>query len=231
MEDTKETVSDKDRSPEVVVEELRKFARSEVLRKYGTGSGNGESPKEYHNLLHTDGVYSAAKKIEELAVENGRISQTDIPLVEIAAAFHDIEQDLGGGVNEEKSASIAEEQMRKAGIYSEEDITKVVGMILGTKVYFEDGILKQSATNDYLSKIVCDADLSSLGDEQDVYVSTSTGLLYEITKTHEPTDEQIQGHMKNQMNLLSNHQFYTDEATIIYPHQGENLVFAEKLVT
>lgn len=76
--------------------ELTDYALSEVKRKYGTGDSDGETPKKYLNLRHSREVLDAATKIAELAVKNGEITNRDIALIRISAAFHDIEQNLGG---------------------------------------------------------------------------------------------------------------------------------------
>jgi predicted metal-dependent HD superfamily phosphohydrolase len=213
---------------EVVVNDLVEHALSEVERKYGKGEGDGKTPRSYHNRVHTQDVIEASQQIAQLSVEADKIKDSDIPLIKIAASFHDIEQDLGGGLNEEKSARLAEEEMRKTGLFGEEDIRKVKRMILATTVYFEGGVMKQSTTEDYLTQIITDADLSSLGKEQNVYWERAMRLLKEIKKTDTPSRDDEITFAKGQIPFLENHQFYTQEANGLFPHKQENVEFTQK---
>lgn len=203
-------------------------ALSEVERKYGRGSGDGEIPKAYHNRTHSEEVLSATRDIAELALKTGRISSSDIFLAEIAASFHDIEQGLGGGQNENESAKLAEEAMRKAGIFNGEDIQKVRRMILATTVHFEGAVMEQSATGEYLTQIVADADLSSLGQKPTFYWDRAERLLKEIRGTDNPAREDEVAFTKRQLILLENHQFYTEEARGLFTHKRENIEFTQQ---
>ncbi len=213
---------------ETAIKGLIDHALSEVERKYGTGKGDGDTPKSYHNQIHTQGMMNAARKIAQLALEAGKISDSDILLIEIAASFHEIEQDLGRGLNEKESAKIAEEEMREIGLFGNEDIQKVRAMILATTVYFEAGIMRQSPTEEYLTQIVADADLSSLGQEQNIYWEEAKGLLKEIKKTDSPSREDEIAFVEKELTILENHQFYTEEARKLFPHKEENIMFILK---
>lgn len=199
---------------EGVVTQLINYAFSEVERKYGKGVGDGETPKSYHNLLHTKEVLTAAQQIAKKALEAGKIGVADIPLIEIAASFHDIEQDLGSGNNERESARIAAEEMRKIGL-KDEDVQKVKRMILATTVFFENGVMKQSATDDYLTQVLADADLSNLGQEPQFYWERAQNLLREV------------GFIGEQASFLENHRFYTEEAKRLFPHKKENIRYVQ----
>lgn len=87
---------------EIIVNGLINHALSEVEKKYGTGEGDGRIPKSYHNKVHTQEIVDASEKIAQLALAAGKIQTSDVPLIKIAASFHDIEQDLGAGLNEKK---------------------------------------------------------------------------------------------------------------------------------
>ncbi len=212
--------------------ELINFATSEIERKYGTGKGDGETPKDYHNLIHTQDTISAGGQIANLAVEIKKIEADDIDLVRISAAGHDIEQNLKNGENEDKSGRIIEDKMRASGLFSDEDVSKVKIMISATKVYFENDNLKQSATEDYLTKIMADADLSALGNKTEIYWDRALRLFNELRKkgnpdVDAPTKEELIALCHRQIILLSNHQYYTDEAKELFPHQPENLAFVQ----
>src|SRR3989344_1347059 len=174
---------------EIVIQGLISYALSEVERKYGTGKDDGENPKRYHNRPHSESVLDAAGNITQLAFEAGKIAASDIHLIKIAASFHDIEQDLGSGFNESESARIAEEEMRKTGAFKEEDIQKVKRMILATNIFFENGSLRQSATDEYPTQIIADADLAHLGQESDIYWKKAKKLLKELKGTDYPSRE------------------------------------------
>lgn len=208
-------------------QEVVEFALREVAQKYGANDTNVEGYKFYHNLEHTKNVLASAKKLAERAIENGNIAGAEDVLVEISAVFHDIEQGLGGGANEEESVRIAQEEMSKTKVFSLEDIEKVKKMVLSTTVSFEGGVMKQSATDDYLEKLVADADLSSLGQPSEIYWKSAQALLKETKHTDAPTLEDQLAWALGQIAFLSNHEFYTNEAKELFPHKEENIEFAK----
>lgn len=219
-------------SHEIIIEDLKAFALLEVAGKYGRGDGSGDNPLSYHNLIHTENVMKAAGAIARLAVEAGKIDDSDVTLVEIAAAYHDVEHGLGRGVSEDVSASIAEQQMRKAGVFDGADIAKVVGMIRATKVHFDEaGIMKQAASpDDYLTKIIADADLHLLGSPTEEQHNGAIALLHEISDTDSPTPEQEHAFFQNQLKLFENHEYYTNEAVQLYSYKAVNSAHAAALV-
>ena len=213
------------------VDKLVEYALAEVERKYGTGKGDGERPKAYHNLIHTGDVLNAAKLIFARALERGLVTEDDLNLVEIAAGYHDIDQDQERNDREEKSAQIAEVEMRKTRLFSEEDIEKVRTMIRGTKIYFEGEMMKQSATEDVLSRIISDADLSTLGQEFEIFWERSRNLLREMKGKDDISHEEEQAFVEEQINFLRHHDFYTDEANELFNRKAENIkLLLEKLV-
>ena len=213
---------------EVVVNELINHALSEVERKYGKGEGDGGIPKSYHNRIHTQDVVDASENIAQLALTAGKIQTSDIPLIKIAASFHDIEQDLGGGLNEKESARLAEEEMRKTGIFGDDDIRKVKEMIMATIVFFENGVMKQSATQDYLTQVITDADLANLGKKPDAFWEKAKRLLKEMKKTDNLSREDELAFAKTEIPFLEHHKFYTPEADILFSHKQENIEFVKE---
>jgi predicted metal-dependent HD superfamily phosphohydrolase len=211
----------------IATKELVNFSLSEVERKYGKGQGDGLTPLGYHNLLHSQDVLWAGRQLADLALKNGKINPDDLDLVDIAGASHDLEQELGGGKNEIETARIIEEKMRKTQVFTEEDLTKVKTMILATIVYFKDGVMKQSATEDYLTQIIADADLAHLGREAGLYWERAESLLREMKKTDNPTPEDKATFIKSQPAFLKNHNFYTEEAKILFPNKQENIAFVQ----
>ena len=104
----------------------------------------------YHNITHTLDVLEQA---EVLAGQEKIIDKHDLLLLKTAAVFHDSGFLFVYKNHEEKGCEIASESLRN--IFSEEDIKKVCGMIMATKI-------PQSPTT-LLEQIICDADLDYLG--------------------------------------------------------------------
>ncbi len=100
-------------------------------------------------------------------------------------------------------------------------------MILATTVYFENGTIKQSATEDYLAQIMADADLAHLGRESSLYWERAESLLREIKKTDNPTPEDRSAFIKSQPSFLKNHKFHTEEAKQLFPYKQENIAFVQ----
>jgi hypothetical protein len=107
----------------------------------------------YHNIDHTEEIVRAAREI----AEGCELSKSERELVELAAWFHDVGYTTTVAGHEEKSAQIAAEFL-KANNYPQENIDKVVGCILATKI-------PQQPKN-LLESVVCDADLIHLGKKR-----------------------------------------------------------------
>lgn len=217
---------ERERKVEVIIED----ALSEVERLYGSGEGDGEYPMKYHNMLHSRSVVDAATQIAELAIIRNKLDQAKKDIVRISAGFHDIEQGLGGGANEEQSILKAEVAMRESGIFSDEDIADMRAGINATKVKFENGTITQSATEDYNTQVVADADFASLGKESEAYWETAYSLLQEMKKTDTPSPEDLLDFAKAQITLLENHKYYTDEANELFPHKEANIQYMHELI-
>ncbi len=214
---------EKAKSNEGLVEEVIGFALSEIESKYGTGKGDGSQPLKYHNIGHTSGVMKAAVGIGKLALENGRINNSDIPLIRIAAAYHDLVQGLGPGVNESESARIASDIMTATGYFDEKEIEKVREMILSTRVDYEnDGSMRQAAKeDDYLGMVIADADLSHLGSNREVYLTQVLNLIGELQGNSLTMDAYI-AFMKKQVMFMSKHRYHTEEASRLYSEVETN---------
>lgn len=210
--------------------EVIKGALALVEKKYGTGIGDGENPKFYHNLEHTKNAVEAARMIAELAYENGNIIASEVILTEMAAAGHDLEQDLGSGDNEEESARETALSMEATHEFSIPDVEKVKKMIAATIFFLDGALVKQSVTEDYLTKIMADADLCALGQPTEYYWKTAQDFLHEIKGTATPTLEDQLAWAHRQVSLLSGHQYHTEEARTLFHHLEENLAFAKEQV-
>jgi uncharacterized protein len=104
----------------------------------------------YHNITHTLDVLEQA---EILAEQEKVTDKHDLLLLKTAAAFHDSGFLFVYKNHEEKSCEIASESLRN--VFSKEDIKKVFGMIMATKI--------PQTPNTLLEQIICDADLDYLG--------------------------------------------------------------------
>jgi predicted metal-dependent HD superfamily phosphohydrolase len=213
---------------QTVVEELTQRALDEIERKYGTGVGDGENPKPYHNRVHTQDVLTAAQQLGQAALQAGKIDVSAIPLIELAAGFHDIEQGLGAGLNEEASARIAAEEMLKSGVFTDAEIKQVTAMILATAVQFENGSMKQSATGEYLTQLLADADLASVGQEPSVYWDRALRFLKETQGTTASSKEEAVAFMQSQLAFLEQHHYYTAEAASLVIQQQANIAFVRE---
>ena len=104
----------------------------------------------YHNITHTLDVLEQA---EVLAKQENVTDKHDLLLLKIAAVFHDSGFLFVYKGHEEKGCEIASESIKN--VFSEEDIKKVCGMIMATKI--------PQSPNTLLEQIICDADLDYLG--------------------------------------------------------------------
>ena len=108
----------------------------------------------YHNVSHTvDGVMPAAARLAQLS----GIDDEGVELLQVAAAFHDIGYIRVRDGHEVASARIAAQVLPDFG-FSDEEIERVMGMILATR-------LPQSPYT-LLEEIMADADLDVLGSDR-----------------------------------------------------------------
>ena len=193
--------------------------------KYGK---HGETPKPYHNEQHARDVVRASMAIANLVLyaKGGRkIDREDKITLILAAAYHDYEQNLGSGQNERVSAAIASNDIHKAHLALSSP-WRVTNAILATQMKDQDGAIRQSADeDDYVAKILADADLSNLGAPTEVFQKQSGKLFNE--RLTEDVDLDIKDFLHYQTKLLTDHAWYTPEAARLFPHQEENLAFVQ----
>jgi uncharacterized protein len=113
---------------------------------------NKELPKHlyYHSLGHVVDVYDAAMRI----AESEGIDPVNKNLLAAAVLFHDSGFIYQSKNHEERGIEIAREMLPTFG-YTQEEIEKICGMIMATKI-------PQNPHNK-LEEIICDADLDYLG--------------------------------------------------------------------
>lgn len=119
----------------------------------------------YHNTLHT--LYVLDRAIYIAKKEN--IKAKDLELLEVAALFHDIGFVRTHKEHEKVGCEIASEQLKSYG-YSKEEIDKVCGMIMATKVP------QQPKT--HLEEIIADADLEYMATSK--YQQIAHNLFIEL---------------------------------------------------
>ncbi|MDD5191884.1 MAG: HD domain-containing protein [Candidatus Nanoarchaeia archaeon] len=145
----------------------------------------------YHNFEHVMDVYSVAKKYGPL----NNLNEEDQFLLESAVLLHDIIYVPFAQDNEEKSMEFARTYL--SGLdYSKEQINKIKGMILATK-------LPQRPLN-LLEKIICDADLDNFGRED--FFEKGNNFRNELGLPDNAS------WYEKTFQFISNHKYYTEPA-------------------
>ena len=147
----------------------------------------------YHNVAHTLDVLEQAVVI---ATESGLTNEEDRLLLQVGALYHDTGFISAYNGHEEKSCSIAEQELPHFG-FSADQISKVCGMIRATKI--------PQSPNNLLEEIICDADLDYLG-RPDFY-SIGEGLYQEFLHQKVVANELQWNQL--QVKFLENHKYFT----------------------
>src|SRR4030095_862346 len=158
----------------------------------------------YHNLSHTLDVVEQA---EVIAKQEKIKDKHDLLLLKTAAVFHDSGFLLVYKNHEEKSREIAAEALKN--IFSEEDIKKICGMIMATKI--------PQTPYTLLEQIICDADLDYLGRND--FEPISRHLYKEFITFKIIPEDAIWDHI--QINFFEMHHYFT--RTSISKRNGEKL--------
>jgi len=206
---------------EQIIAKLVADALAQVSQKYGP---EGQNPKAYHNLDHTLSVMKATADLCDFVICEGRMKPFYKDLLMVAAAHHDIEQDMGPE-NEAASAEIAAEKMKEVGIFTEIDIRTVERVILATKIEVTEEGVTQSASDNLLTQILADADLSNVGRDTDTYMHNLYNLYVELNPGKDLEDREYYDYLGKQRQFNSNHKFYTPEANVLFPGKEENIKF------
>ena len=162
-------------------------------------------PKEYvyHDFKHTQDVVKACRQI---GVIEGH-SMEDIEILEIAAWFHDSGYEKGPDNHEERSVELAERFLSTLD-YPEHKIEEVLGCIRATK-------FPQKPINNF-QQIICDADLSHLGDKS--YWMRNACLRQELIATHDRrmTEEEW---VNFELEFMTTHQYHTETAHKLFDNR------------
>lgn len=167
------------------------------IRKEALRILNTRLPEELH-------YHGAAHTLNVLKVCNQYIRREKIPLhsaklLRIAALLHDIGFTEMSTEHETRSAEMAEEMMTRLG-FSNKDIWIVKRLILSTKI--------PQSPNNYLEKVICDADLDYLGRDDFKEISDK---LYQELKVTSPDFTKDEWNRK-QIAFLKKHTYHTEFA-------------------
>jgi uncharacterized protein len=150
----------------------------------------------YHGLHHTLDVLNAAMI---LANEEGIEDRTDLKLLQTAALFHDSGFIKTYKNHEEEGCRIANLHLSLFG-YSPEEIKKICGMIMATKI--------PQAPKTILEEILCDADLDYLGRDDFEPIAAS---LFEELKARKLVENEKTWNVV-QVKFLESHRYHTKSA-------------------
>ncbi len=161
----------------------------------------------YHSLQHTLSVMELAR---EIGKEEG-LSEEEMHLVSIAAAFHDIGFTRSLEKHEEESCKVAEEILPELG-FDTGEVERIKEMIMSTK-------LPQSPS-DKLSEVLCDADLGYIGKNK--YFEIAHGLYEELAATGNELSNQ--DWIDLQIRFLENQSFFTPYAQKTFDENKKNVI-------
>ncbi len=157
----------------------------------------------FHDFPHT-------RNVVEAAVQIGRayqLSDKDMEILQLAAWFHDTGYYKNPAAHEELSCELAEAYLEKHG-YAPEDIEAVKSCIIATRV-------PQNPQN-LMEEILCDADLSHLGNDR--YWDRCGRLRQEMLMTKDILMSE-QEWVDFELDFLINHRYHTEVARGLFSKQ------------
>ena len=176
----------------------------------------------YHNLEHTN---NAIRWGVTLALHDG-LTEKEVELIAVAAAWHDTGFTKRYAENEEVGAALAVEAMAKHG-YSKADMDTVKQMILDTQLKpTADGLTIEQVSSGRLSGYMLDADLANFG--WDTFLKTSVKVYNEIFGAgHREAcellaTEQGERFLCGTMRLITNHRWQTEAGAALLQEEKES---------
>ena len=159
-------------------------------------------PKElvFHNFQHTQNVVEACCQIGEAY----DLDDKALEILQLAAWFHDAGYYRSPNKHEERSAQLAEDFLQKHA-YPEEDINTVQRCIFATR-------LPQQPTG-LLEEIICDADLSHLGNEH--YWDRCGRLRQEMLVARDVVMSEPEW-VEFEINFMRRHSYHTEAANRLF---------------
>jgi len=150
----------------------------------------------YHGIHHTrDDVLPAAEQLASML----KLGDEELLLLRTAALYHDIGFVEQYQANEPVAQRIAQETLPELG-YSHQQIERIGEIILATQL--------PQQPRDLLQKLMCDADMDSLGRED--FLEISLSLRAELAE-HGVSIPLPQWY-ERQLAFLSNHRYFTRPA-------------------
>ncbi len=166
----------------------------------------------YHNKEHT--LIYVLDAVDRLAVSE-KVNENDHELLLVSVLFHDVGYVFKMEEHEKTGINFAREILPDYG-FSVSEIDKVADIIQSTKVEIVNGLPLQHPGDNVLFKIMCDADLDSLGRED--YPQRSWALYTENTNLGATID--LKDWWKGQWIFLNRHEYFT-ESNIEFRKEGK----------
>jgi len=157
----------------------------------------------YHNLLHTLDVHQAVVRLLNLE----QLPHHEALLLETAAFYHDSGMLVKYADHEQFSVRIANEALPRFG-YNEEEIQEIGNLIQVTT-------LPQKAIT-HAEKIICDADLDSLGRDDFFVQSFNLRLEWENFSIRHTS---LLDWLLFELQFMEGHQYYTASAMALRNEQ------------
>ncbi len=149
----------------------------------------------YHNVKHTVDVVT---EVELIGWAEG-CSDEEILLLKTAALFHDAGHTVSYDDHEYQGTILAREMLPAYG-YSDEQIERICGVIMSTKL--------PPRPSNILEQIICDADLDYLGRSD--FIPVSNTLFEELKAQNKITN--LNDWNRMQVKFISGHQYFTATA-------------------
>jgi hypothetical protein len=162
-----------------------------------TNRVKNELPKvlKYHSYAHTMDVLGAAMNLAKLE----GISEYETILLKTAVVLHDSGFIKQSNDHEKIGCEIAQETLPLFG-YTEEEIARICGMIMATKI--------PQSPNNLLEQIICDSDLDYLG--RDDFWVIGIKLFQELSMYGFLNNEEDWNRL--QVKFLTAHAYFTQSA-------------------
>lgn len=148
----------------------------------------------YHNTQHTVRVIEAVRWL----CEAEKVDKPDACRLEAAALFHDTGYLRSYVDHEMHSCDLAREYLSREGVFLS-DIECICGLIMATRFPHQP--------QSHLDQIICDADLSYLGEPD--FFTVGTSLRYELI-SHGKLPEDEKSWILFQVRFLETHQYFTE---------------------
>ncbi|MEO1514404.1 MAG: Pycsar system effector family protein [Bacteroidota bacterium] len=172
------------------------------VEAYVTNFITEQVPKKYayHDIQHTLSVVASTHEIGKSMA----LDETELEVIQLAAWFHDTGYDKGPANHEERSSKYAREYLQ-GHEYPEERIQTIEACIMATQMPHKPGTT--------LEKILCDADLSHLG--QRTYWERCSRVRQELIQTRNLNMNE-QEWVDFELEFITKHQFHTSTADFMY---------------